>query len=1202
MGPLLFLLLSSSTSTSLAATFSFRDAPPVFDHARKIGLPVDSTIQIPSWPEVSAGVPPPRNKKLLVPRCNKDKLNPSSWTSVVPKEVLAHDRVGSPQSQRVGSPPSRVGGVPKNTTQCGQKPRLGSHQSRLSGPPRVDEEQQQRTLSSTEDKPVYFKFGFGREPLYATQGRRGPLYEREAPPSRPLPNFAFDPPPTSTNAANRKRSGEDEQTLPATFFSGLEPLDFSALDEDVAEQELGCAVPKTKSPTSPSKRLRAEFESGGGGVVIPLVLDEDAAIAINTSAAVVGSAAPRDLHGATSMAGPLRSRPRPALSLHLDDLNSTEQEEEEIRPSPAKQRMFRRGERMFRRGEEDVSESHEDLLIATETNIAPLLGGSLRQFAAGSSVTRLESSVGPVRNGTGVSREGGLGRDRIYEDSLKRDHPITSEEDVSASSVQLRALRLSNDGAGGAIRDVDVEEVPSTPRRNARLTKNLDSPTPKKLDDPRKLQKEDGLHDLQDQDQVEKLPPSTFAFGDIHGDYTRFRGLLLGAGLAYLPPSLALPSDRQQVQWLGSTSTLILVGDIIDRGPQPFSCYVAIAILKNLAAEKGGRVELLFGNHEVLRIMGNISQAGAVGDFEREQLFDRAVWEAYALEALDLEVHPVPETEEEFEAFRLLFLQNSSPSIEEHCVNAFRDAAISRPEHAHISYAQRDIGWQVPVDGCFPESLREWLLEGKGAEIAVVSGNSLFVHGGFELNFMRDVIISGSDQRDEHWFFVSLANNDGSFSFLTEILRQHLSGVRDSDGFDQMLPAVWDMFWTRDFWQPPTPASKGEQDPGVEDLCATVEEFLAVVNESLAKVEEQLASSALLAEGEDRIERIVTGHTPQDTGMVAGRCAQQTTAPSAQTAGLLITTVQPLLINIDVGMTRSAYNWGALYLQINSTSSEESSGGGSRKSSSVAGWSSSTSRSSTLGSSVSSSAATTAPGAGSPSFLERPGVSALTKTVLPRISSDARRELPPVLTSSVATVRSPAAEPIVHHFCHSLLNLRNEKSKELNLTQRTTQKECVSALASFQREVARGHVGANMVPLMDGWGGLGLPALTPALEKRGGVLAGGEDVYALPARREPAVQLSGVLRRLFVEGRTENNQGTSSFVSASLEQEGVTWDNFLGGRANPTAVPTHLQGGFNWLWLRGEDRKALGAGMGGGLSIMANGHWLGGAGDVFNLS
>lgn len=81
-----------------------------------------------------------------------------------------------------------------------------------------------------------------------------------------------------------------------------------------------------------------------------------------------------------------------------------------------------------------------------------------------------------------------------------------------------------------------------------------------------------------------------YAFGDFHGDYERFRGLLQGAGVAVLPADgmSGGPDKWAQVQWLGGNAVVVIVGDVVCRGPQPYSIYVSIAVLRELAAKEVG--------------------------------------------------------------------------------------------------------------------------------------------------------------------------------------------------------------------------------------------------------------------------------------------------------------------------------------------------------------------------------------------------------------------------------------------------------------------------------------------------------------------------------------------------------------------------------------------------------------------------------------
>ena len=85
------------------------------------------------------------------------------------------------------------------------------------------------------------------------------------------------------------------------------------------------------------------------------------------------------------------------------------------------------------------------------------------------------------------------------------------------------------------------------------------------------------------------------AIGDIHGDFDDFVGILQRAGLI----------DKQN-QWSGGKTTLVQLGDVIDRGPKPRPAMDLLMSLEAEAAKDGGRVVPLLGNHEVMNIMGDL--------------------------------------------------------------------------------------------------------------------------------------------------------------------------------------------------------------------------------------------------------------------------------------------------------------------------------------------------------------------------------------------------------------------------------------------------------------------------------------------------------------------------------------------------------------------------------------------------------------------
>ncbi|MBZ0279931.1 MAG: serine/threonine protein phosphatase [Anaerolineae bacterium] len=79
-----------------------------------------------------------------------------------------------------------------------------------------------------------------------------------------------------------------------------------------------------------------------------------------------------------------------------------------------------------------------------------------------------------------------------------------------------------------------------------------------------------------------------YAIGDIHGHYEKLVKLLCGAGLI-----------NEQVKWSGSSKTLCFMGDFVDRGPDGVGTVELVMRLQSEAAEVGGRVLAVMGNHDL---------------------------------------------------------------------------------------------------------------------------------------------------------------------------------------------------------------------------------------------------------------------------------------------------------------------------------------------------------------------------------------------------------------------------------------------------------------------------------------------------------------------------------------------------------------------------------------------------------------------------
>lgn len=84
-----------------------------------------------------------------------------------------------------------------------------------------------------------------------------------------------------------------------------------------------------------------------------------------------------------------------------------------------------------------------------------------------------------------------------------------------------------------------------------------------------------------------------FALSDVHGGYDRMVALLVAAHLVS-----SIPRVPTAIAWSGGKNVLVVVGDLIDKGPQPIEVLEALSSLEARAAEAGGRVVVLLGNHE----------------------------------------------------------------------------------------------------------------------------------------------------------------------------------------------------------------------------------------------------------------------------------------------------------------------------------------------------------------------------------------------------------------------------------------------------------------------------------------------------------------------------------------------------------------------------------------------------------------------------
>lgn len=94
-------------------------------------------------------------------------------------------------------------------------------------------------------------------------------------------------------------------------------------------------------------------------------------------------------------------------------------------------------------------------------------------------------------------------------------------------------------------------------------------------------------------------PGRVVALGDIHGDIGQARRALCIAGV------LGEGSDAVNPEWVGGDTTVVQVGDVLDRGDDEIAILILLQKLHKQAEKEGGAVYILNGNHEVLNVSGD---------------------------------------------------------------------------------------------------------------------------------------------------------------------------------------------------------------------------------------------------------------------------------------------------------------------------------------------------------------------------------------------------------------------------------------------------------------------------------------------------------------------------------------------------------------------------------------------------------------------
>ena len=94
--------------------------------------------------------------------------------------------------------------------------------------------------------------------------------------------------------------------------------------------------------------------------------------------------------------------------------------------------------------------------------------------------------------------------------------------------------------------------------------------------------------------------PRIVAIGDVHGAYAAYLDMLRTAGII----------DGRE-RWAGAKTHFVQVGDVVDRGDDSRKVIDLLRKLEREASSAGGRVHFLLGNHETMRMIGNLGYVSA---------------------------------------------------------------------------------------------------------------------------------------------------------------------------------------------------------------------------------------------------------------------------------------------------------------------------------------------------------------------------------------------------------------------------------------------------------------------------------------------------------------------------------------------------------------------------------------------------------------
>lgn len=216
--------------------------------------------------------------------------------------------------------------------------------------------------------------------------------------------------------------------------------------------------------------------------------------------------------------------------------------------------------------------------------------------------------------------------------------------------------------------------------------------------------------------------PRIIAVGDLHGDFQAWSTIARAAGI----------TDARG-HWNGGKTTLVQLGDIVDRQPDSLRIIRNLQQLQKEAPRKGGRVVVVLGNHEAMNLLGDFryTTPGEYAAFVDEQSVARRD-RVYELNRAAIEA-----------AFRA-----RDPKL---APDAIRQQWMAQTP---LGWVEHKLAWQPSGE------LGKWAVRNPAV---VKVGTTLFVHGGLSAEYAA----LGIDEVNRRVAAAMAAADDSPTSVLT---------------------------------------------------------------------------------------------------------------------------------------------------------------------------------------------------------------------------------------------------------------------------------------------------------------------------------------------------------------------------------------------------------------------------------------------------